>query len=90
CAVIAGINDFQQIALFARKCQAWLECFLPLSHGVPSHDTFERVFARLDPVAFQECSAHWMNAWYTHRTGKHLAIDGKAVRGSARREGKVR
>jgi predicted transposase YbfD/YdcC len=83
CAVIAGANDFQQIALFARKRQAWLERFLPLPHGVPSHDTFERVFARLDPVAFQQCFARWMNAWYTHLTGKQLAIDGKAVCGSA-------
>ncbi|HEV3447120.1 MAG TPA: ISAs1 family transposase [Gemmataceae bacterium] len=83
CAVIAGANDFQQIALFAQKRKDWLGRFLELPNGVPSHDTFERVFARLDPLRFQECFATWMNAWYAQLTGKHLAIDGKAVCGSA-------
>ena len=83
CAVIAGANDFQQVALFGQKRKNWLERFLELPNGIPSHDTFERVFARLDPLAFQECFAGWMNAWFAKLTGKHLAIDGKAVRGSA-------
>lgn len=83
CAVIAGANDFQQVALFGQKRKDWLERFLKLPNGIPSHDTFERVFARLDPLALQECFAGWMNAWYARLTGKHLAIDGKAVRGSA-------
>ena len=83
CAVIAGANDFQQIALFAHKRQDWLLRFLKLPNGVPSHDTFERLFARLEPLTFQKCFASWMNAWYAHLTGKHLAIDGKAVSGSA-------
>jgi len=83
CAVIAGANDFQQVALFAHKRKDWLERFLDLPNGIPSHDTFERVFARLDPLAFQECFATWMNAWFAKLTGKHLAIDGKAVCGSA-------
>lgn len=83
CAVLSGANDFQQVALFGQKRKDWLERFLELPNGVPSHDTFERVFARLDPLAFQECFAAWMNAWYARLSGKHLAIDGKAVRGSA-------
>jgi predicted transposase YbfD/YdcC len=83
CAVIAGANDFQQVALFGQKRQGWLGRFLDLPNGIPSHDTFERVFARLDPQTFQECFAGWMNAWYARLAGKHLAIDGKAVRGSA-------
>jgi len=83
CAVIAGADDFQQIALFGQKRKDWLERFLDLPNGIPSHDTFERVFARLDPLTFQECFATWMNTWYARLTGKHLAIDGKAVRGSA-------
>lgn len=83
CAVIAGADDFQQVALFGRKRKDWLSRFLGLANGVPSHDTFERVFARLDPAAFQECFARWMTAWHARLTGKQLAIDGKAVKGSA-------
>jgi predicted transposase YbfD/YdcC len=83
CAVIAGADDFQQVTLFGQKRRDWLGRFLDLRNGIPSHDTFERVFARLDPLAFQECFAGWMNAWYARLGGKHLAIDGKAVRGSA-------
>jgi predicted transposase YbfD/YdcC len=83
CAVIAGAQDFQQVALFAHKRQDWLKGFLDLPNGVPSHDTFERVFARLDPVAFQAGFASWMAAWHFRLTGKHLAVDGKALRGSA-------
>lgn len=83
CAVIAGADDFQQVALFGQKRLNWLRRFLHLPNGVPSHDTFERVFARLDPLVFQTCFADWMNAWHNKLTGKHLAIDGKAVKGSA-------
>jgi len=83
CAVIAGAQDFQQVALFGRKRLEWLKGFLDLPNGIPSHDTFERVFARLDPVAFQACFARWMSAWHDRLCGKHLAIDGKAQRGSA-------
>lgn len=83
CAVIAGAEDFQQIALFGQKRLDWLRRFLPLPHGTPSHDTFERVFARLNPLVFQECFANWMTAWHNKLTGKHLAVDGKAVKGSA-------
>jgi predicted transposase YbfD/YdcC len=84
CAVIGGANDFQEVAIFAEKRREWLGRFLDLARDVPSHDTFERVFARLDPVAFQGCFARWMNAWHAKLTGKHIAIDGKAVCGSAR------
>lgn len=83
CAVIAGANDFQEVALFGNKRKDWLARFLDLTNGIPSHDTFERVFARLDPQAFQSCFADWMTAWYSKLTGKHLAIDGKSVCGSA-------
>jgi predicted transposase YbfD/YdcC len=83
CAVIAGADDFQEVALFGQKRLDWLKRFLDLPNGVPSHDTFERVFARLDPVAFQSCFATWMSAWHAKLTGKHLAVDGKAVCGSA-------
>src|SRR5262249_7542013 len=83
CAVIAGAQDFQQVALFAQKRQEWLKRFLDLPNGVPSPGTIERLLARLDPVAFQAGFASWMTAWHYRLTGKHLAVDGKALRGSA-------
>jgi predicted transposase YbfD/YdcC len=83
CAVLAGAEDFQQIALFGRKRRDWLERFVALPHGVPSHDTFERVFARLDAIVFRECFTRWMTDWHARLSGKHLAIDGKAVCDSA-------
>jgi predicted transposase YbfD/YdcC len=83
CAVIAGAADFQEVVIFGHKRKDWLARFLDLSNGIPSHDTLERVFARLDQKAFQRCFAAWMTAWHYRLTGKHLAIDGKAARGSA-------
>jgi len=83
CAVVTGANDFQDVVVFADKRKDWLSRFLDMSEGVPSHDTFERVFARLDQRAFQRCFSAWMGSWHGKVTGKHLAIDGKAIRGSA-------
>jgi len=52
CGVICGANDWQEIATFARCRRAWLQTFLALPNGIPSHDTLERVFDRPDPQAF--------------------------------------
>src|SRR3954463_2934846 len=62
CAVIAGAQDWQEIETFGRKRRDWLRRFLGLRHGTPSHDTFERVFNRLDPRAFQACFRQWVRA----------------------------
>src|SRR5262249_404439 len=60
----------------------WLRRFLRLPHGIPSHDTFERVFDRLDPQAFQACFRAWVAALCVHRNLPHIAIDGKTLRHS--------
>jgi predicted transposase YbfD/YdcC len=82
CAVIAGCNDWQQIAIFARCRQDWLKKFLRLPNGIPSHDTLERVFDRLDPRAFQACFRAWMQALHEALGLSAIAIDGKTLRGS--------
>jgi predicted transposase YbfD/YdcC len=88
CAVIAGCDDWQQIETFGDNRREWLKQFLPLANGIPSHDTFERVFDRLDPVAFQSCFRDWMNALCDALGLKHIAIDGKTLCGS--RSGKLK
>src|SRR6478735_6505287 len=62
CAVIAGAQDWQEIETFGRRRLAWLQGFLALPHGIPSHDTFERVFDRIKPAAFQACFRAWVQA----------------------------
>jgi predicted transposase YbfD/YdcC len=82
CAVIANAQDWQQVATFAKHRRAWLETFLRLPHGIPSHDTFERVFERLDPHAFQACFCQWVEALAQTLGLGHIAIDGKTLRHS--------
>src|SRR5947209_4610936 len=82
CAVIAGAQDWQEIATFGIKRRDWLGRFLALPNGIPSHDTFERVFDRLQPQAFQACFRAWVAAVSAALTIKHVAIDGKTLRGS--------
>lgn len=83
CAVIAGANDWQQIATFAHDRRAWLQRFFKLPNGIPSHDTFERVFERLNPRAFAAAFRQWMQALADAVGIKQIAIDGKTLRGSA-------
>jgi predicted transposase YbfD/YdcC len=80
CGVIAGADTWEEIARFARTRREWLAKFLDLSAGVPSHDTFGRVLAALDPLAFQECLLAWVAALHETTQGQVIAIDGKAAR----------
>jgi predicted transposase YbfD/YdcC len=82
CAVIAGAQDWQQIETFGRRRQDWLRRLLALPHGIPSHDTFERVFDRLQPGAFQARFRQWARAVGEALCVRHVAIDGKTLRGS--------
>jgi predicted transposase YbfD/YdcC len=83
CGVIANCDDWPDIALFAQKRQAWFRRFLRLPNGVPSHDTFERVFAHLDPCALERCCIDWLRAVAGLVGLGHIAIDGKTLCGSA-------
>jgi hypothetical protein len=59
CAVIACAESWEDIELYGRSKQAWLETFLALPNGIPSHDTFRRVFMLIDPDAFEACFSRW-------------------------------
>jgi predicted transposase YbfD/YdcC len=83
CGVIGNCDDWPDIALFAQKRQTWFRRFLKLPHGVPAHDTFERVFAALDPRALERCCLAWLREVAGLVGLDHIAIDGKTLRGSA-------
>lgn len=84
CAVLCGAKDWQQIATFGKERLDWFRRFLKLPYGIPSHDTFERVFDRIDPRAFHQGFQNWVAVLSDKLAIKHVAIDGKSVRGSAR------
>jgi predicted transposase YbfD/YdcC len=86
CGVISGCDDWQQIQTFARSRHEWLKRFLELPNGIPSHDTLERVFDRLDPSAFQACFRTWMQELHVALGLSLIAIDGKTLRGSGTSE----
>ena len=82
CAVVAGADCWPEVAAYGRCKQEWLEAFLELPFGIPSHDTFARVFALLDPLAFQEGFQNWVRALVDATKGRVIAIDGKTLRHS--------
>jgi predicted transposase YbfD/YdcC len=80
CAVICGADDWVAIARFGRAKRKWFEQFLALPHGIPSHDTFGRVFAALDPEAFRRAFLAWVRSVADLLPGDVIAIDGKTLR----------
>ncbi|VTR94751.1 transposase : Transposase IS4 family protein OS=Thiorhodococcus drewsii AZ1 GN=ThidrDRAFT_4280 PE=4 SV=1: DDE_Tnp_1_assoc: DDE_Tnp_1 [Gemmata massiliana] len=84
CAVIAGADGWDEIAEYGRTKEPLFRRFLGAPNGVPSHDTFERVFAKLDPGAFADRFGRWM-AELCESTGLvHIAVDGKSARACAK------
>lgn len=88
CAVIANCDDWQKVEVFAQERREWLATFLDLPNGIPSHDTFGRFYAALDPEQFSRCFAQWVKAISEVTEGEVVAIDGKTLRGSFDRASK--
>ncbi len=82
CAILCGANDWVGIATFGTSRLAWFRTFLELANGIPSHDTFGRVFARLDPDAFAQAFLNWTQAIRDVLQAEVIAIDGKTLRRS--------
>lgn len=82
CAVLCGADDFTEMEEFGQTKEAWLRQFLELPHGIPSHDTFGRVFAALDARAFGRCFMSWARQLADLSQGAIVSIDGKAIRRS--------
>jgi hypothetical protein len=79
---MVGGDGFQDMELFGQSKREWLEGFLDLSNGIPSHDTFGRVFSRLDPKQFLQCFLSWTQSVSELTQGTVVSLDGKTVRAS--------
>jgi len=82
CAVLTGAESWVEVETFATMKESWLRSLLELPGGIPSHDTFGRVFAALNAEAFQACFAKWVEGVFKVTQGQVVAIDGKTLRGS--------
>jgi predicted transposase YbfD/YdcC len=82
CAVICGADTWVEIEIYGQAKHGWLKQFLELPNGIPSHDTFSRVFSRLDPEQFQNCFLNWVKSISKIVEKEVVAIDGKTLRRS--------
>lgn len=82
CAIISGADSWSMIEEYGRSKKEWLGSFLELPNGIPSHDTFARLFASLDPASFQEFYSRWIGDIVGGLAGRVVSIDGKTSRGS--------
>ena len=82
CGAICGVDNWVEMERFGRAKEKWFATFLELPNGIPSHDTFGRVFAALDPDAFRRCFIAWVESLAVVDVGDVIAIDGKSIRRS--------
>ncbi len=81
-AVICGADGWSDVELFGKNKKTWLKTFLQLPKGIPSHDTFGRVFAKIQPEEFQKRFMEWVRAVEKLTAGQVIAVDGKKLRRS--------
>ena len=86
CGVICGADDWVNIEIFGKAKLEWFKTFLELPNGIPSHDTFGRVFAAINPQEFERCFVEWVRTIHQLTQGQVIAIDGKQLRGSSMKE----
>lgn len=82
CAVISGADDWIEVVNYANSKQKWLESFLELPGGIPSHDTFARLFSMINAEQFGECFLTWVSSVAKQVDGRVVPIDGKTLRRS--------
>jgi predicted transposase YbfD/YdcC len=82
CAVVCGADGWSDVALFGKSKLKWFKTFLELPHGVPSHDTFGRVFGLINSEEFQCSFLDWVKTIQNLTKGEVIAIDGKQLHGS--------
>ena len=85
CAVITGCQGWEEIEDFGNDNKEWLMGFLVLPNGIPSHDTFARVFSLLKPKSLESASLKWLKRVKELLPETVISLDGKALRGSARK-----
>ena len=81
CGVICGAEGWVEIEEFGKAKETWFQTCLDLPNGIPSHDTFGRVFARIDPKQFEACFLQWIRSVGEEIKGV-IAVDGKTLRRS--------
>lgn len=82
CGVICGADSWVDIEMFGKAKKEWLKTFLELPNGIPSHDTFGRVFAAINPEEFEKSFMEWVKTIHELTQGQVIALDGKQLRGS--------
>lgn len=87
-AILSGAETWNDIEDYGNAKLEWLKTQLSLPNGIPSHDTFNRVFSALDPVMFEQCFLKWVKSIQKSSDGGIIAIDGKTMRGSKKAGGK--
>jgi predicted transposase YbfD/YdcC len=85
CSMLCGAESFADMELFGQCQFAWLKTWLSLPHGIPSHDTFNRVFGLIDPNAFRDCFITWTQSLRQAIAEEIIAVDGKTLRRSQAR-----
>ena len=87
-AVICGAETWNDIENYGKSKEPWLKGFLQLPNGIPSHDTFNRVYSALDPEKLEECFLKWVRSISVLTQGEVIGIDGKSICGSKARGSK--